>query len=47
MTVNGIKTGSASIWKDMEELSYINAMLPNAYNHFKDSLIKKGKSIWI
>ena len=31
--------------KDIEELTYIKQMFPNAYNHFKDSLIKKGKSI--
>jgi hypothetical protein len=36
---------SASIRKDIEELTYIKQMFPNAYNHFKDSLIKKGKSI--
>lgn len=27
--------GSASIRKDMEELSYINDMFPNAYDYFK------------
>jgi len=37
--------GSASIRKDKEELLYIKQMFPNAYNHFKDSLIGKGGNV--
>lgn len=37
--------GSAAIRKDKEELSYIKQMFPNAYKHFKDSLISKGGNV--
>lgn len=37
--------GSASIRRDKEELSYIKQMFPNAYKHFKDSLISKGGNV--
>ena len=37
--------GSASIRKDMEELTYLKHIFPNAYKYFKSTIIKKGKNI--
>lgn len=34
--------GSASIRKDLEELSYIKGIFPNAYNYFK-TIVKRSK----
>lgn len=37
--------GSASIRKDMKELTYLEHKYSNAYNYFKAAIIKKGKNI--
>lgn len=37
--------GSATIRKDKIELTYIKQMFPNAYKHFKGSLISKGGNV--